>query len=540
MPRRLWQEVIPRMTADFLVVHFSMIGALAVSVMYQAAVGSAGEAHQLIVNFERYYARFFWLTSPLFPLTFGLHGLYTHTRRYPNKRKNWVIVRAVAVAVLLFLGANSLVADSIVGRSVAVPFVVLASFGLCFARLLNNYITNHFEVKARDPHAMRSRGTVLVVGGAGYIGSLLVERLLQLGYRVRVLDVLLYGREPLQAVKDHPDFELMIGDCRNIRDMVSAVKGVDAIVHLAAIVGDPACEQDQSSAREINYGATRMLIEVAKGHGVERFLYASSCSVYGATGQEIDEGSSVQPISMYAQTKVDSEQALLAANSEGFHPVILRFATVFGLSYRPRFDLVVNLLTARAYQDGKITIFNGQQWRPFIHVRDVVEAIVRALEAPIQLVSGEIFNVGAPNLNHTLQQVSDIIKNVFPGTSVEHVANHDHRDYRVNFDKIRKRLDFTSNYLLRDGVEELKTAFDKGIIRDYKDLRYHNQRFLEVAGVLKNKDEVDALVMAAFDRPLSPYAALPNFDMSFRGPGNGNGTAKDLALPRSSQALSSD
>ena len=127
---------------------------------------------------------------------------------------------------------------------------------------------------------------MLVVGGAGYIGSLLSERLLQLGYKVRVLDALLYGREPLRSVEHHPDFELMVGDCRNIRDVVSAVKGMDAIVDLAAIVGDPACEQDQSAAREINYGSTRMLIEVAKGHGVGRFLFASSCSVYGATDHD--------------------------------------------------------------------------------------------------------------------------------------------------------------------------------------------------------------------------------------------------------------
>jgi len=504
-----WQEAVPRIIADFLVVHLSMIGALAVSVIYQAATGSAGEAHHLIVNFERYYARFFWLLSPIFPVTFALHGFYTHTRSYSGRRKNWAILQGVGLAALLFLGGNSLVQDSSVGRSVAVSFVVLASAGLCFSRFLKNYFSNRFEVRAIDsPATLSRRNCVLVVGGAGYIGSLLAERLLQLGYKVRILDALLYGKEPLRTLEGHPDFELMFGDCRNIRDVVKAVKGVDAIVHLAAIVGDPACEQDQGAAREINYGATRMLIEVAKGHGVGRFLFASSCSVYGAKEHEMDERSEVQPISLYAQTKVDSERALVAAHSEDFHPTILRLATVFGLGYRPRFDLVVNLLTARAYQDGKITIFNGQQWRPFIHVRDVVEAIVRTMEAPVRLVSGEIFNVGDSSLNHTLQQVAETIKQVFPGTSVEHVANADRRNYRVNFDKIRNRLGFSARYSLQYGVEDLKAAFDKQIIRDYKDLRYHNQRFLEVAGVVKNKDEVDALVMAAFDGPLPDYSIL--------------------------------
>jgi len=537
MPKKYsWQDSVPRVTADFITVHVSMIGALAISVMYQATTGSVGAPHQLVVNFEAYYLRFFWLISPIFPITFAVHGLYTHTRKYSYRRKNWAIVRAVAIAVLLSLGANSLIGDSIVARSVALPFVLLASVGLCLSRLVKNYIANHFEVKPKTTSGMQ-RGAVLVVGGAGYIGSLLVERLLGMGYRVRVLDALLYGDEPLRVVRDHPDCELLIGDCRNIRDMVRAVKGMDAIIHLAAIVGDPACEQDQSSAREINYGATRMLIEVAKGHGVKRFLFASSCSVYGASDHEVDERSTVHPISLYGQTKVDSEQALLAAVSEDFHPTVLRFATIFGLGHRPRFDLVVNLLAARAYQDEKITIYNGQQWRPFIHVKDVADGIVRALEAPVRVVSGEIFNVGDSTLNHTLQDVSEIIKEVFPTTVVEHVANHDRRNYRVNFSKIRSRLGFTAAYCLRKGVEELKAAFEQGIITDYKDLRYHNQRFLEVAGVIKNKDDVDSFVMAAFDRPPSSVSTLSKGDVRFRAAIDGS---TPVTLQSSSQVASAD
>ncbi len=194
---------------------------------------------------------------------------------------------------------------------------------------------------------------------------------------------------------------------------------------------------------------------------------------------------------------MDSERALLALADENFHPTILRFATVFGLGYRPRFDLVVNLLTARARQDRKITIFNGEQWRPFIHVRDVVDAIVLALEAPLHVVGGEIFNVGDVRLNHTLQEIAEIIKESFPETSVEHVTNSDKRNYRVNFDKARNRLSFEASYTIRQGVEELRAAFDERFILDYKDVRYHNQRFLEAAGVVPNKTEMDARVMAA-------------------------------------------
>jgi nucleoside-diphosphate-sugar epimerase len=241
-----------------------------------------------------------------------------------------------------------------------------------------------------------------------------------------------------------------------------------------------------------------MLIEVAKGNGVGRFLFASSCSVYGATDVEMDEGSAVAPISLYGQTKVDSEEALIEAASGAFHPTVLRYATVFGLGYRPRFDLVVNLLTAKARQEGVITIFNGRQWRPFIHVRDLVEATVMALEAPLRQVSGEIFNVGDSRLNYTLSDVGETIRRFFPETKVEQVENSDRRNYRVSFDKLQKRLRFRAKYTIEYGVEELKKAFDEGIIGDYTDVHYHNQRFLRLAGSPGNKDELDGLLMAAF------------------------------------------
>src|SRR5215469_12147389 len=490
-----WEEALPRVVVDFVVVHASMVGALAISVAYQLLRGSWPEAHELISTFENYYIRFFWLLSPIFPVTFAANGFYTHTRSYGGWRKKRVLLRGLAMAVVAFCTMNRLVGDTTTGRSVTIPFAVLVSMGICFSRFVKNFVENRFDVKPKRDTASLDRTThVLVVGGAGYIGSLLVERLLHSGYKVRVLDALLYGREALRTVENHPQFELMTGDCRNMQDVIRATRGVQAIVDLAAIVGDPACEQDREAALAINYGATRMLIEVAKGHGVERFLFASSCSVYGASEVEVDERSKVNPISVYAQTKVESERALLAARSETFHPTILRFATVFGLGYRPRFDLVVNLLSAKAKQDGNITIYNGQQWRPFIHVRDVVEAIVLTLEAPVRLVSGEIFNVGDSRLNYTLQQVAEVIQRVFPNVSVERIDNSDLRNYRVNFDKIQNRLGFRGSYSLCDGVEEFKQAFNERLIHDYHDLRYHNQRFLQAAGVVRNKDEADALV----------------------------------------------
>lgn len=505
-----WKDALPRIAADFLIVHASMIGALLVSVLYRTAIGHGLEARTLIDNFAYQYMAFFWLLSPIFPLIFWANGFYTRTRGYVGRHKTWAILRGVVMAVLVFFGVNVfLFGGTSVGRSVVVPFMALASIGLASVRLLKASFEHHFDVKPKSETSIPSgRGRVLVVGGAGYIGSLLVERLLEKGYRVRVLDSLLYGDEPLRPVRNHPDFELIVGDARNIQDVVRSVRGMESIIDLAAIVGDPACDQDRGSALETNYAATRMLVEIAKGHGISRFLFASSCSVYGATDVEMDENASVHPISLYGQTKVDSERALLDANSDTFHPTILRFATVFGLGYRPRFDLVVNLLIAKARQEGVITIYNGQQWRPFIHVRDLVDAVVRVLESPARLVGGEIFNVGDSRLNHTLTEVADVIRGAFPDVRVEPVDNSDRRNYRVSFEKLQKRTGFSARYTLRDGVEELSKAFDEGLITDYMDLRYHNQRYLKAVGTRPNKDEVDTLVMAAFSNHRGNYHAV--------------------------------
>ncbi len=273
---------------------------------------------------------------------------------------------------------------------------------------------------------------------------------------------------------------------------------VSSIVHLGAIVGDPACELNHKTTIEINYAATRMLIEIAKGYGVERFLFASSCSVYGATDELMDENSKVEPVSLYGKTKVSSEEALLESASANFHPVIMRFATVFGLSNRPRFDLVVNLLSAKAKQDGRITIFNGEQWRPFIHVKDIAEAIILLLKAPLSAVSQEIFNVGDNRLNHTLAEVAGVVQRVFPGTRVEHDENSDRRNYRVDFSKIEKRLGFRCQYGLEDGVREVEAAFDSSQIANYRDIRFSNLGFLRETGTPENKSEFDEAVMAAF------------------------------------------
>jgi nucleoside-diphosphate-sugar epimerase len=210
------------------------------------------------------------------------------------------------------------------------------------------------------------------------------------------------------------------------------------------------------------------------------------------------ETSPLNPISLYAHTKVDSERALLTARTPDFHPVVLRLATVFGYSPRPRFDLVVNLLAAKAHRDETITIYNGDQWRPFIHVRDAARGFAAVLDAPSQAVSGEIFNLGDSSMNFTLGQVAELIRKVYPATRVQHVENPDRRNYRVSFDKIRSSLGFRCAVTLDQGIREWKRMLDRGLVRDYTDVQYDNQRFLKAAGSPRALSELDIRIMAAF------------------------------------------
>jgi nucleoside-diphosphate-sugar epimerase len=212
----------------------------------------------------------------------------------------------------------------------------------------------------------------------------------------------------------------------------------------------------------------------------------------------MDENSEVAPISLYGETKQASERALLEAAEDGFHPVLMRFATVFGLTQRPRFDLVVNLLSAKASQEGMITIYNGQQWRPFIHVKDLSEAMLLLLEAPLDSVSGQVFNVGDNRLNCTLSNLAEVIQEVFPETRVERVENADQRNYRVDFSKIEKRVGFRCSYSLKEGVREIKAALESSQIASYRNIRFNNVTFLRESGAPGNKSDLDREIMAAF------------------------------------------
>jgi nucleoside-diphosphate-sugar epimerase len=495
-----WWEVVPRMIADFAIIHCAMLIAFAISMAYPTHGDEWWNASNLASASRHYYFSRFLFLSLLFPAVFFLSGLYTHVRSYPTTTKLERFTAVVLLSLTVFIAVNYLLIQHAnpIGRSVSLTFGGVALAGLVGIRIGKEWLIGREGTGAKYRSKTPEQGTVLVIGGAGYIGCCLVERLIGEGKRVRVLDNAVYGLESIQNLLNHPNLEYVYGDCRNIQDVVKALHQVSSIVHLAAIVGDPACELDHRTTIEINYAATRMLIEVAKGCGVERLLFASSCSVYGATDELMDENSAVQPVSLYGDTKVSSERALLESATAKFHPVIMRFATVFGLSNRPRFDLVVNLLSAKAKQEGRITIFNGQQWRPFIHVRDLADAIALLLSAPLSAVSREIFNVGDNHLNCTLADVAEVIRRVLPQARIEHRENSDRRNYRVDFTKIKNRVGFRCQYALEDGVREIKAAFDSNEIGDYRDIRFSNLGFLRETGTPENKSEFDAAVMAAF------------------------------------------
>jgi len=335
----------------------------------------------------------------------------------------------------------------------------------------------------------RGKRVILVTGGAGYIGSLLVRRLLRRGYHVRVLDSLLYGGMPLQDLRESRDFTLIRADLRHGSSVAEAVRGVDAVIHLGAIVGDAACAINENLTLDTNLHSVRALAELCKSYGVPRLLFASSCSVYGASENVLDETSALMPLSLYAETKILAERMLLSLADERFAPVLFRFATAYGYSHRPRFDLVINLLTAKAHSDRQITIFGGNQWRPFVHADDIGRALIVTLEAPLQKVAGQVFNVGTNSQNYQLIKVGKLIKEVIPSAELTVDSRiTDKRNYYVRFDKFRTVVGFRAVHGMRRSIVELASALDHGAMGTYLDSRYDNSKYLSAALSEKNAD----------------------------------------------------
>lgn len=322
---------------------------------------------------------------------------------------------------------------------------------------------------------------ILIIGGAGYIGSVLTRMLLRRGYRAIILDNLTYGLASIKDLQHHQHVTLIRGDTRNISDVVKAIRGSHAVIHLAELVGDPAAAINPITTLETNYLATHLIAETCRYLQVNRLIYMSSCSVYGATKDNrlLTENSHLNPVSIYAKMKIYSERALFELMDENFKPTILRSATVFGKSYRPRFDLVVNLLTGMAMTKGMITISGGNQWRPHIHVTDISRAIISAIEQPLDIVGGQVFNAGDNQLNCQISELGKIIKQKIPKAKI--VPNHqtiDIRNYKVDFTKIKRQLKFQCQISIQEGIEEIQQLIKSGIIENYEDKIYSNVKFL--------------------------------------------------------------
>jgi nucleoside-diphosphate-sugar epimerase len=322
---------------------------------------------------------------------------------------------------------------------------------------------------------------VLVTGGGGYIGAHLIPMLIEDGYYVKIIENFTYGRHGIRSFENHPQVEIIEGDICDIRAVVNSLKDVDYIIALAALVGDPACSLNAKETLNLNYEATKILVETASFYGIKRLIFASSCSVYGASSDQfLTEDSPLNPVSLYAKTRIMSEEVLLD-RCGNIEPVILRLSTVFGLSDRMRFDLVVNTLTARGVVDGKFQVFGGNQWRPFIHCRDVAQAFRLALKASSEDVKPTIFNVGSTSMNFTINDVAKIIEHKLPGVQVEYQdVIDDPRNYKVNFDRISKYLKFNTSISVEQGVDEMILALSQDPeLRLYSDASYSNVQFLK-------------------------------------------------------------
>ncbi|MDC3013335.1 NAD-dependent epimerase/dehydratase family protein [Candidatus Marinimicrobia bacterium] len=317
---------------------------------------------------------------------------------------------------------------------------------------------------------------ILVTGGAGYIGIHLVQMLLDDDYNVTILDNFTFGKSSINHIINHPKLTVIEGDVANIKDLVKAVKNNRYVIALAAIVGDPASSIDAEETLNLNYESSKILTEICNFYEVEKLVFASSCSVYGAsTSGYLTEDSPLNPVSLYARTRIYSENYILD-NSKITSPTILRLSTVFGFSPRMRYDLVVNTLLIRALKDKKFSVFGGDQWRPFVHCYDVARAFKLAIESDRKATHKQIFNVGSDDMNFTIDQIGDKVSAKFPHAQYNTVDEDvDKRNYKVSFDKITTKLGFEKKYDIEMGLNEMieKINEDDSLL-DYEDKIYSN------------------------------------------------------------------
>lgn len=324
---------------------------------------------------------------------------------------------------------------------------------------------------------------VLVIGGAGYLGAVLIEKLLDEGYPVRVLDSYIYGRKAIEKYTHDERVEALEGDIRNIEVINSAMHNISSVILLAAVVGDPASKARPEQTVETNYLAAQMSASSAKINGIKKFIYASTCSVYGVGKDILDEEAPLNPVSLYARTKISSEESILAISDNTFKPVIMRMSTLYGYSPRMRFDLVVNTMTMTAFTEGKINVFGGNQWRPLLSLNDASDAYLRVLEKDYKSGGGKIYNVGSEKQNYVIADVARLVAEGIKEASGKEIPINiegdsvDARDYRVSFKKIQTELGFSVSHTIPEAAAEIWGKLESKEIKDPKQKVYYNHYF---------------------------------------------------------------
>lgn len=476
-------SILFRLICDIILLNMAIVAGFILRLLWE--IGNSPES--LGYELDQYvstYTQFVWVLNAITILLFVVSGFYAKGSAYHSRMKAVLVVQTLTVAYAV----TGVAAYLMRGFDLApVSFsILLLAWTVSVALFLTSRLWSaswRYLMRREETSSDRDRKKkILVIGGAGYIGSALLPKLLAQGHEVRVLDLCLYGTEPIKDVIGNPNLEIMRADFRQVNVVVQAMADVETVYHLGGLVGDPACAWNEDLTIDINLAATRLVAQIAKGNGIRRFIFASTCSVYGASNEMLDEQSELNPLSLYAKSKVASEKVLHELADETFAPIVVRFATIFGLSGRTRFDLVANLLTAKAKLDGEITIFGGDQWRPFLHVDDAGAALLRMKDIPLGRTV-EIFNVGSSKENYTINQIGDLIKQHVPEAEIVKSGNDgDNRNYRVDFSKIRMMVGFETQWTVEGGINQVIAAIDAGLITDYKHAKYSNLAYLSETG----------------------------------------------------------
>ncbi len=334
-------------------------------------------------------------------------------------------------------------------------------------------LENIFSKKKDNLNIFKEKKNILLIGGAGYIGTVLTELLLKEGYNVKIFDNFMYGNNSLKKFKKSKKLEIIKGDTRHIEELSVAFKNIHTVIHLAELVGDPLCSLNPEKTYEINYLATNLIITLCKKFFVEKFIYVSSCSVYGKNKNKklLSENSEINPLSIYAKLKLNIEEAIIENTDPNFNYTILRLGTVYGKSYRPRFDLVINLFSGLSAMNKAISINSGNQWRPFVHVKDVARSILFVLKSS-KKTNKEIFNVISENC--TIAELSNKIKKHNKNLKIKNNTHAiDKRDYKVSAKKINKTLRFKPKFNINYGIKELINLVKKNKLNVLNN-KYHN------------------------------------------------------------------